>query len=296
MRQELVEARRRSIEEALEAALPAASRWPARLHEAVRYSLFAGGKRIRPRLAIAACVAVGGAPRDALPLACALEMVHTFSLIHDDLPAMDDDDLRRGRPTCHKAFGEAMAILAGDALLARAFERLAELPADAPAELARRRLQAISTLGAASGTLGLVGGQADDIEHEGKALAPPALERMHRAKTGALIEAAVRGGAVLGGADAVTLEPLARYAAAVGLAFQIVDDVLDATESAERLGKTAGKDARAGKATWVSVHGLEPARARAQALLAEGLAALDGFDARADELRELARQIVERRS
>jgi geranylgeranyl diphosphate synthase, type II len=284
------------VDAALDAALPPETAWPATLHRAARYSLFAGGKRIRPLLALAACEAVGGDRGDALPFACALEMVHTFSLIHDDLPAMDDDDMRRGRPTCHKVFGEAMAILAGDALLTQAFRVLTELPAAAPEELVRRRLRATTLLGGAVGTTGLIGGQVDDIEHEGRAISPEALERMHRAKTGALIEASVRGGALLGGADAEALEGLGRAAAALGLAFQVVDDVLDATEPAERLGKTAGKDAAAKKATWVSVHGLEAARGRAGELLDAALAELQPFGERAAALQALARRIVERRS
>src|SRR5262245_9037977 len=211
------------LEKALDAALPPETAWPATIHRAVRYSLFAGGKRIRPLLVLAAGEAVGGARAELLPLACAVEMIHTYSLVHDDLPAMDDDDLRRGKPTSHKVFGEAIAILAGDALLTRAFHLLAEVPGEAGDGLVRRRLAASAELGSACGTLGLIGGQVMDLESEGKAISAASLERLHRAKTGALIRASVRGGAILGGASDSELERLTRYAEAIGLGFQVVD-------------------------------------------------------------------------
>jgi geranylgeranyl diphosphate synthase type II len=261
----------------------------------MRYSLFAGGKRIRPLLAVCACEAVGGAVEDVLPFACALEMVHTFSLIHDDLPAMDDDDLRRGKPTSHKVFGEAIAILAGDALLARAFHLLSDGAAGDPVRLARGT-QAAAILGEAVGTLGLIGGQVEDMESEGRHVSGETLERIHRSKTGALLRASVRGGAVIGGAVPDDLERLTRYASAIGLAFQVVDDILDATESAERLGKTAGKDRAARKATYVRVHGLAAARGKAAALLSEALAALEPLGERAELLAHVARRIVDRRA
>jgi geranylgeranyl diphosphate synthase type II len=223
-------------------------------------------------------------------------MIHTYSLVHDDLPAMDDDDLRRGKPTSHKVFGEAIAILAGDALLTRAFHLLAETPPDADATHLRRRLGALAILGEACGTAGLIGGQVEDLESEGKPVEAPALERLHRAKTGALLTACVRGGAALGGGTPDQQVALARYASAIGLAFQVVDDVLDATEGDSQLGKTAGKDAAAGKATYVSVHGLEGARRMAAKLLDEALAALAPLGPRADALAGLARLIVERRA
>jgi len=288
--------RRRAVDAALDRALPRDGDWPGELHRAMRYSLFAGGKRLRPVLALAAGEACGGANDELLRFACALEMVHTFSLIHDDLPAMDDDDLRRGQPTCHKVFGEAMAVLAGDALLNRAFELLAELPPAADPGLVRRRLQAIALLGAAVGTAGLIGGQVEDMAHEGREVDAATLERIHRAKTGALLRACVDGGALLAGAGPEDRERLARYGAAVGLAFQVVDDVLDATEPAERLGKTAGKDAKAKKATYVRVHGLDAARQAAASLLAEALAAIEPMGDRAALLRGLARFVVERRT
>ncbi len=285
------------VEPALEQALPPEQEWPATIHRAVRYSLLGGGKRIRPALVLAAGEAVGATrAEEVLPLAVAVEMIHTYSLIHDDLPAMDNDDLRRGRPTSHKVFGEAVAILAGDALLTRAFHLLAEVPPEWDAARLRRRLEATALLGEACGTTGLIGGQVEDLESENKAIPAAALERLHRAKTGALLRACVLGGALLGGADAGQRAALERYAEAIGLAFQIVDDVLDATEGAEQLGKTAGKDQAAHKATYVSVHGLERAREMARGLLEEALAALQPFGAGGELLAGLARLIVERRA
>ncbi len=283
-------------EEALERALLPETAWPATIHRAVRYSLFAGGKRIRPLLVLAAGEAVGGTADELLPLACAVEMIHTYSLVHDDLPAMDDDDLRRGKPTSHKAFGEAIAILAGDALLTRAFHLMAEVPAGWDEARVRRRLRAAAVLGEACGTTGLIGGQVMDLESEGQTVDGGALERLHRAKTGALLSACVRGGAILGGAGEHDLQLLTRFASAVGLAFQVVDDILDATEGAERLGKTAGKDAAASKATYVSVHGLERAHEFAADLRAEALAAVAPLRERGALLADLACLIVDRHS
>jgi geranylgeranyl diphosphate synthase type II len=287
--------RRRLVEQALDRALPPESAWPETIHRAVRYSLFAGGKRIRPLLVLAAAEAVGGSRDEAMPLACAVEMIHTYSLVHDDLPAMDDDDLRRGKPTSHKVFGEGIAILVGDALLTRAFQIMADAPAGADAGVVRRRLAATAILAEAASTAGLIGGQVMDLESEGRAVDADALEKMHRAKTGALLGACVRGGAVLGGGgeDCARLD---RYASAIGLAFQVVDDVLDETGMAHELGKTAGKDARAGKATYVSVHGLEASRQMARRLLDEALSAVAPLGARARLLEGLARLIVERRA
>jgi geranylgeranyl diphosphate synthase type II len=290
-----LETRRREVEAALDAALPAEREWPDTIHRAVRYSLFAGGKRIRPQLVLAAGEAVGGRVDELMPLACAVEMIHTYSLVHDDLPAMDNDDLRRGKPTSHKVFGEGMAILAGDALLTRAFHLLAEVPGDADASLVRRRLAAAAVVGEAAGTTGLIGGQVADLEAEGRDIDAAALERLHRAKTGALLGACVRGGALLGGAGEEDRGRLERYASAIGLAFQVVDDVLDATEGAEQLGKTAGKDAAAGKATYVKVHGLEKAREIARGLLARAREAAAEMGSRGAVLDGLARMIVERR-
>jgi geranylgeranyl diphosphate synthase, type II len=288
--------RRRLVEQALDRALPPESAWPETIHRAVRYSLFAGGKRIRPLLALAAAEAVGGSRDEVMPLACAVEMIHTYSLVHDDLPAMDDDDLRRGKPTSHKVFGEGIAILVGDALLTRAFQIMADAPADADAGVVRRRLAATAILAEAASTAGLIGGQVMDLESEGRAVDANALEKMHRAKTGALLGACVRGGAVLGGGGGEDCARLDRYASAIGLAFQVVDDVLDETGMAHELGKTAGKDARAGKATYVSVHGLEASRQMARRLLDEALSAVAPLGARARLLEGLARLIVERRA
>jgi len=282
------------VDEALEAALPPESAWPATIHRAARYSLFAGGKRIRPLLVLGAGEAVGGAADALMPLACAVEMIHTYSLIHDDLPAMDNDDLRRGKPTSHKVFGEAMAILAGDALLTRAFHVLVDLPGGAPADQARRRLQAAAVLAEAAGTTGLIGGQVADLEAEGRDIPLDALQALHRAKTGALLRACVVGGGVLAGAAPPDLERLGRYGSAIGLAFQVVDDVLDATGSAAELGKTAGKDAAAGKATYVRALGLEGARATSRGLLDEAREAIAPLGARAGLLGALATLIVER--
>jgi len=291
-----MDALRQAVDEALDRALPPESAWPATIHRAVRYSLFAGGKRIRPVLVLAAGEAVGGAREELMPLACAVEMVHTYSLVHDDLPAMDDDDLRRGQPTSHKVFGEAIAILAGDALLTRAFHLLAEIPEAWEDARVRRRLRAAAVLGEACGTTGLIGGQVMDLESEGRAIGKGDLECLHRAKTGALLSACVRGGAILGGAGAGDLQLLSRYASAIGLAFQVVDDVLDATEDAQRLGKTAGKDEAARKATYVSVHGLDKARALAGTLRQEALEAIAPLGPRGEILAAIARLIVDRHS
>lgn len=291
-----LERKRRTVEEALDAALPPEGAWPTTIHRAVRYSLFAGGKRLRPLLALAAAEAVDGDEADVLPFACAVEMVHTYSLVHDDLPAMDNDDLRRGKPTSHKVFGEAIAILAGDALLTRAFHLLCDAPEAWPADRVRRRLRAAALLGEACGTTGLIGGQVLDLESEGRPVDGATLERLHRAKTGALLTACVMGAALLADASNEDRRRLERYARAMGLAFQVVDDVLDATEGDAQLGKTAGKDSASGKATYVRVHGLAGARAMAATLHEEALQAVAPLGARAALLRELARLMVERRS
>ncbi|HEX9102143.1 MAG TPA: farnesyl diphosphate synthase [Polyangia bacterium] len=282
--------RKKMVEAALAAHLDRCEGAPATLRDAMSYSLLAGGKRLRPILALAACEAVGGRPEEALDAGCAVEFVHTYSLIHDDLPAMDDDDFRRGRPTSHKKFGEAVAILAGDALCAEAFRVAAqsrkgreERVADVVFELAR-----------AAGAVGMVGGQVIDIEATGKKISVDELEALHRAKTGELLLVAVRAGARMGGADAAAMERLTAYGRALGLAFQIVDDVLDITADLQTLGKDPGSDREAGKTTFVDLLGVDGARARAQAVMDEGLAALAPFGARADALRALARYTVER--
>ncbi len=292
-----VRSRLASFEKAAEEALPPADRIPARLHQAMRYAALGGGKRVRPLLAYAAAELAGGSAQAGRPsvaahsVALAVEFVNVYSLIHDDLPCMDDDVLRRGKPTVHVAFDEATAMLAGDALQAEAFRVLADAPL--AAEL---RAQLTSMLAHASSTEGMCGGQAIDLAAVGRQLTIDELEQMHRMKTGALLEAAVRMGAAAAGADAAAVAAAAAYGRALGLAFQIVDDVLDVEGTAESLGKTAGKDARENKPTYVSVLGLAAAKARAAQLHREALAALAPLDARARRLRELADYIVGRTS
>jgi geranylgeranyl pyrophosphate synthase len=264
-----------------------------RLIEAMRYSLLGGGKRLRPVLCLAAAEAVGGARAGESAVDCvcaAIECIHAYSLIHDDLPAMDDDDLRRGRPTCHRAFDEATAILAGDALHTLAFELLSSAQDIAPAT----RLELIATLAAASGSRGMVGGQAVDLASVGRPLAQAALEHMHALKTGALIRAAVRMGALLGEADAATHDALDTYARHIGLAFQVQDDILDATGTLEALGKQPGADAARAKPTFVSLLGAAAASTYAQQLCAAALAALDPLGERAGALAALGRFVVAR--
>ncbi len=261
----------------------------------MRYSLFVGGKRVRPILCLAAGRCVSEDPDIdtlLLPAACALECIHTYSLIHDDLPAMDDDDLRRGQATCHKKFGEAEAILAGDGLLTYGFDLLSN--PDLPGPAAETRLQLIATLARAAGSLGMVGGQYLDIDSEEKEIPFELLQTIHRSKTGALITASVRMGAIGGGADPVQLQALGEYGNAVGLAFQIVDDLLDVTASTEQLGKTAGSDAEHGKATYPAFFGVDKTRVLAQEAVDRALAAIESFDSRAEPLRVLARYIFSR--
>lgn len=265
-----------------------------RLYEALRYSLLIGGKRVRPLLVYASAEAISGRD-DASALdniASAIEFLHTYSLVHDDLPAMDDDTLRRGQPTCHIQFDEATAILAGDALQARAFELLATLP-ETSAEI---RIQLVTTLAAASGPRGMVGGQAIDLAAVQQQIDLPHLEAMHRLKTGALIRAAVKMGATWAGATPDQLTALDRYAAAIGLSFQVQDDILDITADTATLGKTQGSDLARAKPTYPALLGLDGARAKARALHEEALAALDGFGPSAQRLRELSAYIIERES
>ncbi len=280
-----------AIEKTLDRWVPAETTAPENIHKAMRYSLFAGGKRIRPVLCIAAAQAVSDAPVGIEDAACTLELIHTYSLIHDDLPALDNDDLRRGRPTCHKVFGDAMAILAGDALLTFAFEVLAGLP-HAGAE---RRIRLVKELASAAGTVGgMIAGQVHDIEGENQRPTAHLLERIHRAKTGALLRASVRMGAIYAGADEDQLAALSRYGEHIGLSFQIVDDILDVEQSSEQLGKTAGKDAQQHKITFPAVYGLERSREMAEQERLSAHTALRPFDERAGRLRELADLIVRR--
>ncbi|MBE9178073.1 polyprenyl synthetase family protein [Oculatella sp. LEGE 06141] len=266
--------------------------YPDKIYEAMRYSLMAGGKRLRPILCLATCELLGGTTEMAMPTACALEMIHTMSLIHDDLPAMDNDDYRRGKPTNHKVYGEDIAILAGDGLLAYAFEFVAAQTQQVSAE---RVLQVIARLGHAVGAAGLVGGQVVDLESEGKPdVSLETLNFIHRHKTGALLEASVVCGAILAGADDSNLVRLSRYAQDIGLAFQIVDDVLDITATQEELGKTAGKDLQAQKATYPSFWGIEESRRQAQALVTAAKAQVEPFGDRAKPLQAIADYITAR--
>ena len=286
--------RRKLVDEALEGWLPGAEAPPATIHEAMRYSVFAGGKRLRPMLALFGCEAVGGKLADAMPVAVALELIHTYSLVHDDLPAMDDDDYRRGRPTCHKVFGEAVAILAGDALLTHAFQVLADPTAGGiPAP---RRLQIIAEISAAAGSIGMVGGQTMDMQAEGQELNPTTLLTLHAKKTGALLRASLRTGALAGAADEAALAALTLYGERVGLAFQIVDDILDIEGNSAEMGKTAGSDLRKKKATYPAVLGLETARRDAARLLQEAVEALHPLGESGAVLAALAEYVGRRRS
>ncbi|MBD1924265.1 polyprenyl synthetase family protein [Microcoleus sp. FACHB-831] len=278
------------VEAALDRSLPLT--YPEKIYEAMRYSLLAGGKRLRPILCLASCTLMGGSVEMAMPTACALEMIHTMSLIHDDLPAMDNDDYRRGKPTNHKVYGEDIAILAGDGLLSYAFEFIATQTQNVPAE---RVLQVIARLGRAVGAAGLVGGQVVDLESEGKPdISLETLNFIHTHKTGALLEACVVCGGVLAGSSESDLQRLSRYAENIGLAFQIVDDILDITATAEELGKTAGKDLQAQKATFPSLWGLEESRRQAQQLIDAAKAELEPFGERAIPLSAIADFIISR--
>ncbi|UZQ54170.1 polyprenyl synthetase family protein [Trichothermofontia sichuanensis B231] len=283
--------RQRQVEAALELAVPLT--YPNTLHEAIRYSLLAGGKRLRPILCLASCELVGGTIAQAMPTACALEMIHTMSLIHDDLPAMDNDDYRRGRLTNHKVYGEAMAILAGDGLLAHAFAWVAQQTQNVPAE---RVVEVLGRLGQAAGIGGLVSGQVVDLESEGRSdVTLETLHYIHTHKTAALLEVSVVSGAILGGADRDTVQRLARYAQNIGLAFQIIDDILDITATQEELGKSIGKDIRAQKVTYPRLLGLEESQRQAQQLIDEAKAQLTDFSPAAQPLLALAEFITARK-
>lgn len=284
------------VDAALNQYLPKEEERPQSLHKAMRYSIFAGGKRVRPVLLLAACEAVGGAIDKALPAACAMEMIHTYSLIHDDLPAMDNDDFRRGRPTNHKVFGEAIAILAGDGLLTEAFKLMANPAFSAGADPAVR-VAVISEIATCAGSYGMVGGQVVDMESEGQLeMDLPTVQYIHTHKTGALIKASVVAGALLGGADEAQLAAIRRYGEAAGLAFQIADDILDIEGTTEEIGKDAGSDEARGKATYPAVMGLAAAKQEAKSMMDEALHALSIFGTEADPLREIARYIVERKN
>ncbi len=283
----------RLVDSALNRWVPDAEAPPRIIHRAMRYSLFAGGKRIRPILCIEAARTVSDETAGVEDVACTLELIHTYSLIHDDLPALDNDDLRRGRPTCHKIFGEAMAILAGDALLTLAFQVLARLECVDD----RQRARLVDELATASGTVGgMIGGQVNDLEGEGKPPDPLLLESIHRAKTGALLRASLRMGAIFAGADQAAYDALSCFGEHAGLAFQIVDDLLDVEQSSEQLGKTAGKDAAQHKITFPAVYGVERSHAMAERERLLAHAALERFGPRAARLRELADLIVQRKA
>jgi geranylgeranyl diphosphate synthase type II len=267
---------------------------PPRIVAAMHYSVTAGGKRLRPILCLAAAEAVGGRSEDALYAGCALELIHTYSLIHDDLPVMDDDELRRGKPTCHVAFDDATALLAGDALLTLAFEVLSQERSRSRATDAER-LRVIHMVSTAAGYGGMIGGQMLDMAAEGRSVALPDLERMHRLKTGAMIEAAVGVGAILGGGDSIQIQQLKRYAANIGLAFQIMDDILNVEGDPNLLGKAVGTDQDRQKSTYPSLLGLDDSKALAAEIVDNALMAIELFDTKADPLRILARYIIERR-
>ena len=282
-----------SVDKALEKLMPPTKTFPSSVHEAMRYSLFAGGKRVRPILAMAAAEALGAKSAGLLPLAGTLELIHTYSLIHDDLPAMDNDDFRRGRPTCHKVYGEAIAILAGDGLLNMAFEVLSD-PRRLESVPANRLIAIIKEISTASGVFGMVGGQVVDMESEGKDIDFPTLEYIHTHKTGALIRASVRVGALYARAGKRHFTALTRYGEMVGLAFQIADDILDITGKQEEIGKDVGSDIKKGKRTFPSFYGLEESRRRAVEVVDKAITALKDFDRKADPLRELAKYIINR--
>ncbi len=282
------------VNSALDTLLPPDNKSRSKLYRAMRYSLFAGGKRIRPILVLAACEAVGGKEAEAMNTACAFECIHTYSLVHDDLPSMDNDDLRRGKPTCHKKFDEATAILAGDALLTFAFQLIAEsaLNGADKAEASRVVLEAANGAGPA----GMVGGQMVDIESEGLEISFAELEKIHILKTGALLRAAVRGGAILGGAGKDELSSLTRYGESIGLAFQIADDILDIEGTQGEIGKAVGADVRLKKATYPAFIGLEESKERSRELVDRAVDSLESFGPSAEPLRQIARYIVDRRN
>jgi geranylgeranyl diphosphate synthase, type II len=281
-----------AVDAQLERLLPAESVQPSSIHQAMRYSVFAGGKRIRPILCLEAARMFGGDEQHALYPGCAIEFIHTYSLIHDDLPALDNDDLRRGKPTSHKKFGEAIAILAGDGLLTLAFETIAAAPV-----AAERRVAMAKEIASAAGTVnGMVSGQVADVESEGKHIEPQMLEYIHRSKTAALIRASVASGALCAGAGADDVARVRRFGETIGWAFQVTDDILDVEESSAALGKTAGKDAAQQKATYPAVFGLERAHEIAEELSEKAIAELRGYGERGERLRAIAEYLVQRRT
>ena len=287
--------RRQLVDAALDGFLPREDTPPPSVHRAMRYSVLAGGKRLRPILVIAGAELVGAQPSRVIPTACALEMIHTYSLIHDDLPAMDDDDYRRGRLTNHKMFGDAIAILAGDALLTLAFQLVAQNAALTGVD-AKVVCDVVAEIAGAAGTLGMVGGQVVDIESEGKTITPEALEYIHIHKTAALLRASLSVGARLGGADVAALAAVGDAGQSLGLAFQIIDDILDVEGSLATLGKTAGSDERKQKVTYPALHGIEASRREARRLIERTKSRLAVFGARSAPVCALADFVVERKS
>ncbi len=283
----------RLIDEALDKYLPGPEETPAVVHQAMRYSVFAGGKRIRPVLFLASAEAVGGDSLKLLPAACALEMIHTYSLIHDDLPAMDNDDYRRGKPTNHKIYGEAMAVLAGDALLTLAFGQIAETWTEGNLS-PKVVVEVIRELSFASGSQGMIGGQVVDIQSENKTVDKDILTYIHSHKTGALFRASVRTGALMGGCSRRQLERLTDYAENLGLAFQITDDILDIEGDSEKMGNTAGSDLRKKKCTYPALYGMDEAKRLAAVSVGKAVTALDNFGSKADVLRYIACYLLER--
>jgi geranylgeranyl diphosphate synthase, type II len=292
---EYLTARKTLIDEALDGLLPGEELYPPVIFQAARYSLMAGGKRLRPILCLAAAEAVGSKAEAVMPVACALELIHTYSLIHDDLPSMDNDDYRRGKLTSHKVFGEEIAILTGDALLTEAFNLLArrDLMPGVPPE---RLLDVTREVSEAAGWFGMVAGQVLDVRAEGNTVNLETLQQIHRLKTGAMIRVSLRAGAILGGASADALASLSDYGRQIGLAFQIADDILNVEGDRALLGKGTGSDAARGKVTFPSLLGIETSRARAQALIGEAVASLASFDKRAAPLRWIAQYVLERKS
>lgn len=278
------------VDAAIDAYLPEAKERPSTIHQAMRYTVFAGGKRLRPILCLAAAEACGGLTADALAPACAVELLHTYSLVHDDLPAMDDDDLRRGRPTCHKVYGEGMAVLCGDALLTESFLVLAQTPATA--RYGTRDF--IAELAQTGSSRQLIGGQVMDLEGEGRKLTKRELVRIHEAKTAALLTAALRLGAMTANATPAKLEALTTFGYNLGLAFQVIDDILDVTQSTEMLGKTAGKDQAVEKATYPSIIGLDASRKEAARLTKAAMEALKPFGKKARRLEQIAAHLLRR--
>lgn len=278
------------VDEALERFLPSPDTYPPLIHQAMRYSVLGGGKRLRPALVLASAEVAGGSPLDVMPAACAVELIHAYSLIHDDLPVMDNDDYRRGKPTNHKVYGEAMALLAGDALLTLAFKLLAECRASRPEDIVR----IVHEVAAGAGTMGLIGGQVVDTFSTGEEIDADTLEYIHRRKTGALYRASVRTGAILAGAGKEELAHLTEYAEYMGLAFQIKDDILDIEGDEKKLGKPVGSDIRNKKATYPALHGMGKSKEMARRAVESAKGALEPFGSEANFLRALVEYVIER--